>query len=314
MENKEIKILVIAKKYNDIYYAISLPEWKRSSRKSLIVITQKLALSNYPMQDLFDEVHCITPRSGSLGILQTLLDLKFLLPKINFDTVVLSNISLVSNKYILSYKRCRQSILIEDGYMNYYKFKEPDSIPKRFLMQLFGIKQIDVTSKIIKTYLLKPKIAEYFFGEKCQLRIAIDLFKSKLGEIPNLQGKKIFVGQPLYHSYTGNSITLEQYNKSINKVIKKYDIDYYVPHTMSDANEMINCKKLDIGLIKCTFEVLASMYDMEFYSVSSTILYSSKIVNPKCKSVMVQIPNVKELPKDNIMYKYADNIVQINLT
>lgn len=312
MKNKKMKILVIAKKYNDIYYAVSLPEWKRSCRKSLVIITQKLALSNYPMQDLFDEVHCITPRSGSLGILQTLLDLKFLLPKIDFNTVILSNISLVSNKYILSYKKCIQAILIEDGYMNYYKFKEPDNTPKRILMLLFGIRPKDVTSKITKTYLLKPEIAEYYFGEKCQLKIATDLFKSKLGKIPDLQRKKIFIGQPLYHSYTGNSITLEQYNNSINKVIQIYDIDYYVPHTMSDTNELINCEKLDIGLIKCTFEILASMYDIDFYSVSSTILYSSKIVNPKCKSVMVQIPNVKELPKDNIMYKYADKIVQIN--
>lgn len=312
MENKKMKILVIAKKYNDIYYAVSLPEWKNSCHKSLVIITKKLARSNYPMQDLFDDVHCITPRCGFLGIFQTLFELKFLLPKIDFDTVVLSNVSLVSNKYVLSYKRCKQAILIEDGYMNYYQFKEPDNNPKKCLMQLFGIKQTIVTSKIKKTYLLKPEIAEYYFGEKCQLSIAIDLFKSRLGEIPDLQGKKIFVGQPLYHSYTGNSITLEQYNKFINKVIEKYDIDYYVPHAMSDAFEHINCVKLDIGLFKCTFEILASMFNMEFYSVSSTVLYSSKIVNPKCKSVMVQIPNVKVLPRNNIMYKYADVVVRID--
>lgn len=150
MENKKMKILVIAKKYNDIYYAVSLPEWKKCCHKSLVIITKKLARSNYPMQDLFDDVHCITPRYGFLGIFQTLFELKFLLPKIDFDTVVLSNVSLVSNKYVLSYKRCKQAILIEDGYMNYYQFKEPDNNPKKCLMQLFGIKQTIVTSKIKK--------------------------------------------------------------------------------------------------------------------------------------------------------------------
>lgn len=312
MESKEYKLLVIAKKFNDIYYAISLPEWGNSMHKSLLIITNQLAQSNYPMQDLFDEVHCVVTGNGSLGILRTLLNLKLLMPKIDFNTVILSNISLVSNKYIVSCKKCREAILIEDGYMNYYQFKEPNNLPKRLLMRLFDIKQTVVTSKIKKSFLLKPEIAEYYFGEKCQLKLAFDVFKSKLDKMPQLQGKKIFIGQPLYHSYTGNSITIQQYNDLISRTIKQYGIDYYVPHTMADSREKVNCRILDIGNFKCTFEILASMCDMEFYSVSSSVLYSAKIVNPNCKCIMVQIPNVKKVPKNNIIYKYVDDVVRID--
>ena len=304
------RLLVVAKKYNDIYYALSLPEWKTSEHKTLLIITKKLEQSNYPMQDMFDEVHCIQTRSGSLGIIQTLMQCRILLPKLRFDTVVLSNISIVSNKYILANRQCQQAILIEDGYMNYYDFKEPSNMSKRILMRLFGIHQSTIIKKILKTYLLKQEIAEYFFGEKCALKIDTELFKYTLDRVPNLQGKKIFVGQPLYHFYTGNTITLAQYNEIVNKVIKELKIDYYVPHTMADEGERIDCEKFDIGLYKCTFEVLASLFDLEFYAVSSTILYSSKVVNPNCKSIMVQIPNVKRISPDNILYQYSDNVIQ----
>lgn len=311
MKNKERNLLIVAKKYNDIYYALSLSEWQQCRKKTLLIVTKKLSQANYPMQELFDEVYCVQSYDGSLGIFQTLIELKRLLPRIIFDTVILSNISIVANKYILINPKCKQAILVEDGYMNYYDFKEPDNMRKRLLMNLFGIKQESVVSKIKKTYLLKPECAEYFFGDKCSLKIDTNLFASKLVSIPNLQRKKIFIGQPLYHNYTGNSITVEQYNQEINSVIKKFDIDYYVPHTMADPNEKINCEVFDVGVYKCTFEVLASMFDLTFYSVSSTVLYSSKLVNPKCRSVMVQIPNVDKLPSDNILYKFSDEVVAL---
>ena len=311
-QNSFMNILVVAKKYNDIYYALSLPEWNMSKYKTLIIITKKLSLSNYPMQDLFDEVHCIQSRTGSIGIFQTLIDLKCLLPKLSYDTVVLSNISLVSNKYIVNNEKCKQAILIEDGYMNYYDFQEPKSIAKSSIMSLFGIRQSTVLSKIYKSYLLEPQMAKYFFGVRCKLKIASDVFCSRINTMPDLQGRKLFIGQPLYHSYTGNDITIEQYNEIINKIIKMFDIDYYVPHTMADDRESIECKLFDIGAYKCTFEVLASIYDLEIYAISSSVLYTTKVINPKCKSFIVQIPNVKRISPNSILFRYADEMLEIN--
>lgn len=308
---KNESLLVVAKKYNDIYYALSLPEWRDSTHRILLIVTKQLSLSNYPMQEMFDEVHCIQPRNGTIGILQTLLELTHLLPKLNYSSVIISNISLVANKFIIASQCCHQAILIEDGYMNYYEFKEPVSRSKSLLMKLFGINQDSIVKKISKTYLLKPDIAEYYFGEKRELKIATDLFASKLANIPDLQGKRIFVGQPLYHTYTGNAITIDQYNEFVNKAICDLSIDFYVPHTMASDREHINCEKFDIGKYKCTFEILASLYDLEFYSVSSTILYSAKVVNPNCKSIMVQIPNVKKIAPNNILYKYSDRIIEL---
>lgn len=303
-----MKILVIAKKFNDIYYSISLPEWRSSEYKSLLILSNKLKVENFPFTDLFDEVIYINCGSGKKAIIHTLLKLRKL-NKVNFDTVVLSNISIVSNKYILSLNNCKQAILIEDGYMNYYYFKEPNKYPKKVIMRAFGINQNNIINKIKKTYLLQPELAKYFFGEKSKLNINTHYLSSTINNLPDLQGKKIFIGQPLYHSYTGNSITIDQYNHIINNIIERLDIDLYVPHAMADTRENINCTKLDLGIYRCTFEMLASIYDLEFYSFSSTVLYSTKVINPKCLSVMIRIPYVKNIASDNILYKFADKII-----
>lgn len=306
-----MKLLVVAKKFNDIYYALSLPEWKNSEYKTLLIISDKLTVDDYPFTDLFDKVYYINIKKGPLAILKILLKLIFL--NIKYDSIILSNIAIVHNKFLISSKKCKKVLLIEDGYMNYYHFKESNRFAKRSLMKIFGINQKSVISKIKKTYLLKPDFAKYYFGKKCRLILDTKAFSASISikDIPNLNCKKIFIGQPLYLPFTGNDITIEQYNCIINDVIKKLNIDYYIPHTLADKKEHINCEIFDIGKYKCTFEILASIYDLEIYSISSTILYSSKVINPKCLSIMVQIPYVNKIPTDNMLYKFVDKVINL---
>lgn len=306
-----IKLLVIAKKFNDIFYAISTAEWKRSSFKTLLIVSDKLTVRDYPMTDMFNDIHYLQQEKGIAGLLKINIEIKKLISKIDFNVVVLSNISIVANKLVLCSEKCKSAILVEDGLMNYYHFKEPNSFKKKVLMNLFGIRQNTVLSKIAKTYLLQPSEAKYSFGVLEQLKIDTELFKNTILQMPDIQGKKIFIGQPLYHSYTGNNLSVSEYNTIINKAISQFNIDFYVPHTMADSRENINCPKLDIGKYKITFEILASIFNLEFYSISSTVLYSTKIINSKGKSVMIKIPKIKSPSSDNIIYKYVDKIVQL---
>ena len=48
MNNSSDKILVVARKYNDIFYAISTSEWSQCSKHYLLMITDRLdqTLSN----------------------------------------------------------------------------------------------------------------------------------------------------------------------------------------------------------------------------------------------------------------------------
>lgn len=54
MNNSSDKILVVARKYNDIFYAISTSEWSQCSKHYLLMITDRLDQNEYPMQHLFD--------------------------------------------------------------------------------------------------------------------------------------------------------------------------------------------------------------------------------------------------------------------
>ena len=49
MNNSSDKILVVARKYNDIFYAISTSEWSQCSKHYLLMITDRLDQNEYPM-------------------------------------------------------------------------------------------------------------------------------------------------------------------------------------------------------------------------------------------------------------------------
>lgn len=301
------KLLVVARKFNDIFYAMSTSEWTDATRKTLLIITDKLRKEDYPELEAFDEVCCVQSDFTSISAIPSLiLKLRKTLKKLDFTTVTISNIAIVANKYILNSRKCKSIILLEDGIMNYRKFKESQSASKSFMMNLLGISNENIQKKILKTYLLDPSTGNYFFGEKVKLHLRnlSNINKENL----NLDGKRFFIGQPLYLLYVGNNITVEEYNKRVNEIIRKYQIHFYVPHTMSSNAESIDCDKFDIGEHHITFEVISALYNLEFYSISSSVLYSTKIVNPQTKCHMIIIPEIPKISDDNILYRYVDDI------
>lgn len=308
---KKKSLLVVARKFNDIYYALSMPDWNTYNHKVLIIITNKLLQEDYPMQNYFNKVYCLKETKGIRSIIWLLIRLKIILSRLAFDTVSISNIAIVANKFIVSQNKCKNVILLEDGLMNYYNFKSSTAKNKLLLMKLLGVSDKNIEQKIVKTYLLEPDAAKFYYGDKVKLDLNSSLFLKNLYLDIDLNGKKIFIGQPLYLSYVGLSLTVETYCQRVNEIIKKYKIDYYVPHTMSDKNETIDCMILDTSQTKTTFEVIASIFSPQFYSISSSVLYTTKIINPKIKSIMVRIPEVPKVSNDSILYKYIDNIISL---
>lgn len=303
-------MLVVARKFNDIFYAMTTSEWTEAKKRTLLIITDKLRKEDYPELEAFDEVYCLKSDFNSIHAIPSLiLRLKKLLSKIDFSTVLISNIAIVANKYILSNPKCENAILLEDGIMNYKNFKESQSSSKTLIMKLLKISNERIQKKITKTYLLDPLTGYYFFGKKVKLQLS-NLCNINRGNM-NLEGKRIFIGQPLYLAYVGNTITVEEYSNRVNEIIHQYFIDYYVPHTMSSEDEAIDCEKFDIGEHSITFEVLSALYNLEFYSISSSVLYSTKIVNPRTKCHMIIIPEVPKIPDSNILYNYVDDIINL---
>ena len=111
-------------------------------------------------------------------------------------------------------------------------------------------------------------------------------------ELQFLNHKKIFVGQPLY-SY--NYISIDDYIKLTNEIIKKCEIDYYLPHAFASDEENIDCPKLSLSDHNLTLEALASKLNLHLFSFGSTVLYSCKSINPNTISVLVKTANPNTL-------------------
>lgn len=278
-------MLVVARKYNDIFYAISTEEWKMSSKHILLIISLHEDTSDYPLQQLFDEVYSIHSGKGCINYIKTISSIKSILRKLEYNIVTISNVALMTSELILSYKKTKKVILLEDGLMNYYSFTPSRRLSKRIIERLLGIKYNNSINKITKTYLLNAEKAMYFYGTPQNITLDTTLICNNLKLNANIKGSSIFVGQDIYNC---TDISIEEYSEIVNKIIKEYNIDYYLPHRRASENEKIYCKVLLLEDSSATMEVYASCFDFNIYSFSSSVLYTSRFLNPRVNTYLIK--------------------------
>lgn len=303
-----MNMLVLARKYNDIFYAISTDEWKKTKKHYLLMITDRLDVASYPMEDMFDKVFTIHTSNRPLGILKETREIKSILSSLDFSIVTASNLAMVENLYILSQNKTKEIVLLEDGIMNYYNFKSSRRFAKLVVMACLGIDVNTIQNKISYTYLLSPDEAVYYFGERKRLKLNGTMFAEHANLNKALRGKSIFVGQDLYRS---DGITIQDYSEMVNQIIKEKKIDFYLPHTWSEEGESIKCEVFDVIASNATLEIYASVMEFNVYSFSSSVLYTSKLINPNIKAIAIK--NAKTCVPDGceIIYKYADEVITI---
>lgn len=309
MNNSSDKILVVARKYNDIFYAISTSEWSQCSKHYLLMITDRLDQNEYPMQHLFDKVWSVHAELSHVAILKQVFILSRILNQLDYNLVTISNIVTVANLYILNHTKTAKIIMLEDGFMNYYNFVPSNNRIKRLLMKLLFINVDRVYKKIGSCYLLEPNRAKYYFGLKKQLRIDADHILKSVPLSMNLEGKSIFVGQPLCLM---NNMSVDEYSTIVNNCISQYAIDYYLSHTMSSKKENVVCEHIDMSSLQLTLEVLSSIYNMKIYSFSSSVLFTTKLINHKTETFAVTHPKVDTIKSDNMIYDYVNGFVSVN--
>ena len=125
----------------------------------------------------------------------------------------------------------------------------------------------------------------------------------------NLEGKSIFVGQPLYLM---NNMSVDEYSTIVNNCISQYAIVYYLSHTMSSKKENVVCQHIDMSSLQLTLEVLSSIYNMKIYSFSSSVLFTTKLINHKTETFAVTHPKVDTIKSDNMIYDYVNGFVSVN--
>lgn len=303
-------MLVIARKFNDIYYAMSLPLWKDSKWKMLCIIANGVDPNSFPCQTEFDRVESFYYRDDAnvINILKLVKQIGERIKGVKINTVVLSNPVLVVNQFLIKRVHAQKILLVEDGSLNYGFFSPSKNFLKRVLQILLGINQNRLFRKITETYLFHPEKANYFYGEKRLLKLNKEIYNVP-SDLLSLEGKKIFVGQPLY-SY--NYMSMDDYSKLVNKIIQLEGIEYYLPHAFSSNFENIECTKLSLADYNQTLESLSSCVNLTLYSFGSTVLYSCKTINPKTQSILVRTKDASKLNYDvSFVKKFCDRELYI---
>lgn len=301
-------MLVVARKYNDIYYAVSTDEWRSCKEHYLLMITDRLDDSKYPMQEAFNKVITIHTKAGTIGYYQQCRKVNNIVKRLDYSTVVLSNLAMVANLCTISGNKVTNVILVEDGLMNYYDFQPSQRTSKKILELLFGIDEPKIQSKISKTYVLNPDLAKYYFGKLNKLYLNTELFAKHAKIDMTLKGKSIFVGQDLYNV---KDISVEEYSEIVNRIIKEHNIDLYLPHTRCSENEEIQCAKLNLRDSLTTLEIYSSLFPLKVYSFSSSVLYTTKIINPEVMSFSIRSEKTDLINDDSIIYKYVNGVIKI---
>lgn len=298
-------VLVIARKFNDIFYALSTEESEKANYKILVIISPKEKHQSFPLVNKFDEVYYIdASEKGTMGLLKQSLEVNKLRIR-TCQAAILSNPILTINQLLINRFKVKEIIFIEDGLMNYYDFTPSGSKKKKIWQLLLGINQNKILDSISTTYLLSPNDAQYYYGKKKKLQVDGSLVDGM--PLPNIDGKRIFIGQNIYMPCYG-ICSITEYNTLVNAIIKRYGIDYYLPHSSASTLEKIDCQVLDINKYHITLEYCAVYSTFEVYSYNSSVLYTTKLVNPNVKSFAIDMPFSKKQDYPDILRKICDKI------
>jgi len=308
IENRTL--IVIARKYNDIFYAVSTEEWNLCKKHILLIVPNRASKDSFTYIELFDEV-IVLPPDRDISTIQFpsyLLRLKKMLSHIYGYYVTMSNPEMLCNKFIVRFTHSRYIIFLEDGLLNYINRAVVNEIPKQLVSSIFSINDKKYFPKIIKTYLYNPELAKYYFGMRSKLKLSNKIKLPESLNIPNLNNKKLFISQC---DINGDESSISRQEAFINSIIKYFGIDYYVPRTYDFKERITGCEILNINNTGYTLEVLASKYDFEIYGFTTSLLFTTKMINPKIKTVRLFADQTNHLNVPQILNEYVDDVVDV---
>lgn len=299
--------VVVAHKFNDIYYSASTNEFKESKYRILIIIEKGgLKCKHFPLQGLFDRVYVV----NSLLVIRMFglffLSLRaFFLGRIEYMFV--SNPVLVLNQFLHNVLRRPMVVLVEDGLMNYVSFEESNSIFKKVVQYCLRVSTIGFCNRIGKSYLTSPSEGVYFFGDCQVLTLTANVEDDhKIQEC--VGGKSIFIGGN-YYEY--GYMSVDQYSRMVNKLMSDFSIDFYLPHAFASSKERIDGNVLNINASRLTLEVVSRFTCFDLYSFGATSSFTCKNINPCIKTTFFVWDRFSQVVF-NILEKKSDRVLYVD--
>ncbi|MGG5617845.1 glycosyltransferase family 52 [Myroides odoratimimus] len=300
------KEAIISWKYNDIFYGLSSTNVINRKDRLLIVIKSENYEQFIPNREDFGEILIFDYKQKSkLDLFRILYKVNQVLKSYRIETIYLSNAVLIINQFICKITSVKNTILLEDGLMNYYCFSASTNLIKSSTQFLLGLSDEKMNKKIRNTYVLLPAKAIYYKGVLKKLVIKDFSVSNRI--IDSIKGKRILLGMPLYNK---GKLSVMEYNVLVERLIVENNIDYYLPHLFCSPQEKIECNYLDLSKCGYTLEILASKIDFSIYSFGSSVSYSTKVINENITSVLIKTEYI-DTSKLELIVETVDNIIEL---
>ena len=219
-------------------------------------------------------------------------------------------ISASESKYTLSPQDCLHSTLymekraVQDQPTVFSESFEYTANAEWHNLKPKDIQPYDTTSSIYKEYTAEREKHVIFSPRMRELAAKLTAGETN----PLLKAKRIF--RWVNDNFPWASA--REYSTIENNCISQYAIDYYLSHTMSSKKENVVCQHIDMSSLQLTLEVLSSIYNMKIYSFSSSVLFTTKLINHKTETFAVTHPKVDTIKSDNMIYDYVNGFVSVN--
>lgn len=304
------KIVVLAFKFNDIFYASSTDEFQGGTKKTLLILADKIPRDKYPGLERFDDVYYYRVSVNRLAQI-------FLAMRIVKDhkrelwgaILIVSNPYIVLTQIIMIFGRVSEGVMIEDGVMNYYANGGGSS--KRKLIQYNLLKIFNFWKYFNFTYLIYPEKALTYIGEPRRLALNKEVeSEGSLILYSFLKDKSILIG--------GGAIEfLDNCDKEriVASLGKQLSLDYYIPHH-SDRVGACGLNVLDLNSEKLTLEMIYPYCSgLKVYSFGSSAAFNARGINEAIDVIYLRLIDIKGMNDnfDRFMMKNHEKILEVNV-
>ena len=296
-----MNIFVIAFKFNDIFYAQSIPEFEKASKRILIkFVSKNFSQVPFPREDLFSKVYSmpINAEKISVSIPAILFRVSRLLREIGQkkrNILITSNIELIITRFIAKRRLFDSIILLEDGLMNYY-YPIKKSIGLKKVVEFFLNINFDyIKEKISCTYLNNPDLAVYFFGRK--IKFPHIGFPESSSLAHKLSNKKLFIGGGYFENLNYRS----KFN--IIEYLKEFEnVDYFIPHHFDTFPWSDTFETIDLQSEQSTLEMIFhEINNISIYGFGTSVQLNALFRDVNCNIVFIEYTNTND---QNVAFEY----------
>ena len=302
---EKTKILVVAFKFNDVLYASATDEFSRANERHLLVFNDRVDIGTFPLLGEFAKVFSKKIKKDRLAQLFAALSV-LTSGQLDgyYNQIIIANPFILITKLIISKIRSEDVILVEDGAMNYYRYKENRFLLKELVERFLFVG--DTYKKITSTYLVSPERAFCYFGRKRRIDVAVvgNWLSCPPSLIDRLTDKKILVGGGVIEF-----LDKDKKKSVLEKVVRDNGVQIYIPHH-AHPEPISGVENIFISDFGVTLECMLPLIGRsELYTFGSSVALHAKAINADIRTVFFKLSGFNFIDSAAMFYELMESSV-----